>query len=97
MITIDYCIDTLDDMSLALIWLNIWMSTCYFLFHVNILFGKLEFYFQLLGQGVPGLCFSNFMSQFKVEPTKMWPKLKFMSDDIYMRNNNLNMVKYFLW
>ena len=36
MITIDYCIDTLDDMSLALIWLNIWMSTCYFLFHVNI-------------------------------------------------------------
>ena len=47
MITVDYCIDTLDDMSLALIWLNIWMSTCYFLFHVNILFGKLKFYFQL--------------------------------------------------
>ena len=67
MITVDYCIDTLDDMSLALIWLNIWMSTCYFLFHVNILFGKLKFYFQLLGLRVFLLGSSNpISSEFKV-------------------------------
>lgn len=32
------------------------MSTCYFLFHVNILFGKLEFNFQLLGVPTWNLC-----------------------------------------